>query len=277
MKYGAMMLAWTVMVAGNATAVDQSLFADVEFTPRDIDPRDGVADCYVGGDPVNAKYLFIKAGTEDRACAEFGLGTLEPCQPVRARLHFWIRTLDDGVLPADPIELKAYEGNGAPDFGDFDPADGQVVRVFDGPIEDVPNPDPEGCPNFYNEMYIDVSGAVHAAMVDEWTHAGFVFRDTVYIPGEQTHRFDIYANTWGCAPPSNCCDESYISLELTYLTPGDGNGDEFVQLDDLPLLTTCLQAPQVALESGCQVMDLTCDGDVDLEDFAAFQRTASPQ
>ena len=78
-----------VLFAVSAGAVDQTLFATAEFTPRDINPKDGVADVFVGGDPTVYKYLFIKAGTEDRACAEFDVSTLPACTPVLAELRFF--------------------------------------------------------------------------------------------------------------------------------------------------------------------------------------------
>ena len=128
-----------------AQGADLTIFADAEFTPRDIDPPDdGIADVFVAGQPETYKYLFIKAGTEDRACAEFPLDTSPSCTPAKAELHFFIRTLDDNLYPADPIEVKWYEGNGLPDLADYNPVDGQIAVVFDGPVQDLLNTN--GCP-----------------------------------------------------------------------------------------------------------------------------------
>ena len=135
-----------MLICTSTDAADLTILAEAEFSPRDIyAPQDGVADVFVGGNPEVYKYLFIKAGTEDRACAEFPLDQLPACTAVTAQLRFFIRTLDDGLEPPDPIEVKAYAGNGLPDLEDFDPPDGRVIAVFDGPLEDPINTN--GCPS----------------------------------------------------------------------------------------------------------------------------------
>jgi len=254
-----------------AQAADEILWAAAEFTPRDISPKDGVADVFVGGDPETYRYLFIKAGTEDRACAEYDLATVPSCALAVAELRFFIRTLDDGVTPADPIELKRYEANGVPDLVDFDPPDGVLVTVFDGPIEDPFNP--EVCPSVYGEQVLDVTDAFHAAMVGGWDHLGFVWRDTVATPG--SHRFDLYSNTWNCQPPSECCEESYVTLRLTYVTPGDVDVDGGIDLDDFNIFAGCQSGPGIVLGEGCGLSDLNCTGDTDMADAALFQASIS--
>ena len=265
MRNGFLLIVMALAFSATAQAADLTLFADAEFTPRDIDPMDGTADVFVGGNPEVYKYLFIKAGTEDRACAEFDLASV-PCVPARAILHFFIRTLDDG-LPPDPVELKSYEANGQPDLVDFDPPDGRVEVVFDGPIEDPFNSN--GCPHYYAETSLDVSRAFHDALVHDRAYLGFVFRDTIL--SYPSHRFDIYSNTWNCQPPSECCEESYIAIQVTYLTPGDGDEDGDVDIDDLPVFLSCLSGPKAGVAPTCEPMDMDCSGTVDLEDFAAFQ------
>ena len=239
-----------------AWAADADMWATAEFTPRDINPPDdGIADVFVGGDPNTYKYLFIKAGTEDRACAEFDIsGIPAGCGSSTAELRFFIRTLDDGVEPADPIEVKWYEGNGLPDLADFDPADGQFLMLFDGPIEDPF--DPNQCPSVYGEQVLDVTPAFQNAMAQGWDYVGFVFRDTF----EGGHRFDIYSNTWNCQPPSNCCEESYIRLFITYALPGDFDHDGDVDLEDLATLLG-----SYGVDDGG---DTDGDGDTDLQDLA---------
>lgn len=239
-------------------AADETLPAVAEFTPRDIDPpNDGIADVFVGGDPNTYKFLYIKAGTEDRACAEFDIsGTPPGCEHASAQLHFYIRTLDDGVEPGDPVEVKWYQGNGLPDLQDFDPPDGQVLTVFEGPIEDPF--DPNQCPSVYGEWTLDVTPAFQNAMASGWTYLGFVFRDTVW----GAHRYDIYSNTWDCQPPNDCCEESYIKLEITYALPGDLDQDGDVDLADLAILLASFE-----LDAGG---DVDGDGDTDLADLAAL-------
>jgi hypothetical protein len=54
---------------------------------------------------------------------------------------------------------------------------------------------------------------------------------------------------------------------------GDVDVDGDVDLDDYPLWGDCMTGPHTEwLEPGCQVFDFNGDGDVDLRDFAAFQR-----
>ncbi len=243
-------------LAAPARAADLVLSAGAEFTPRDIAPGgDGIADVFVGGDPNTFKFLYIKAGTEDRACAEFDISVVPAgCALSTARLHFFIRTLDDGVEPGDIVEVKWYPGNGLPDLEDFDPPAGQVLTLFEGPIDDPF--DPNQCPPVYSEWTLDVTPAFQDAAAQGWTWLGFVFRDTV-VGG---HRYDIYSDTWGCEPPSDCCEESYIKLEITYGIPGDLDGDGDVDLSDLAILLASYNT-----DAGG---DLDGDGDTDLADLA---------
>ncbi len=54
--------------------------------------------------------------------------------------------------------------------------------------------------------------------------------------------------------------------------PGDLNGDFAVDLDDFVVLAACVSGPDVSPSAGCNAADLTMDNDVDLADFADFQR-----
>ncbi|MBN2448395.1 MAG: hypothetical protein JXO22_16830 [Phycisphaerae bacterium] len=262
----------TVALTGtlSALAAYQIIHATAEFTPRDINPKDGVADVFVGGDPTVYKYLFIKAGTEDRACAEFDVSTLPSCTPVLAELRFFIRTLDDGLTPADPIELQRYEGNGLPDLADYEPTDGEIVTTFDGPITDPF--DPNQCPSVYGEQTVNVTSAVNAAQVGSWSYLGFMFRDTVGT--YPSHRFDIYSNTWNCQPPSDCCSDSYISLEITYLALGDTNCDGSADVFDIDAFVMAIIDPAAyaAAYPDCNVMtvDTNCDDTMDVFDIDTF-------
>jgi|GEM_PF-3910435 len=255
--------AWLLCMAaaflgGSTATASEELWAAAEFTPRDIDPPDdGIADVFVGGDPTTYKYLFIKAGTEDRACAEFDIsGIPAGCAFSTAQLHFYIRTLDDGVVPADPIEVKWYQGDGDPDLADYDPAGGQILTIFDGPIEDPF--DPNQCVAAYGEQTLDATAAFQDAMARGWDYVGFVFRDTF----EGGHRFDIYSNTWDCQPPSECCEDYYIKLLIEYTIPGDLDHDGDVDLSDLATLLASYN-----IDAGG---DLDNDGDTDISDLAAL-------
>jgi hypothetical protein len=75
------------------------------------------------------------------------------------------------------------------------------------------------------------------------------------------------------------------NVQVTYtanqvsVTPcpfGDINGDCVLDLADFQLLSDCLTGPQPPLPPGCDAADLDFDGDVDLGDFAAFQRAMTP-
>ncbi|MBN2563813.1 MAG: hypothetical protein JXQ75_23105 [Phycisphaerae bacterium] len=57
-----------------------------------------------------------------------------------------------------------------------------------------------------------------------------------------------------------------------YPAPGDCNADGAVDLADFQTLTACLAGPAITPASGCWCHDLDDDADVDLADFAAFQR-----
>ena len=55
-------------------------------------------------------------------------------------------------------------------------------------------------------------------------------------------------------------------------TAGDCNGDERVDLVDYEVFHACLTGPGVQAMPSCWMLDLDADGDVDLSDYAAFQR-----
>jgi nitrous oxidase accessory protein NosD len=54
--------------------------------------------------------------------------------------------------------------------------------------------------------------------------------------------------------------------------PGDLDGDGVVDIDDLVILSDCLIGPAGGIPAGCDDADLNQDGNVDLLDFAEFQR-----
>ena len=159
-----------------------------------------------------------------------------------------------------------------PDLVDYEPVDGAVVTVFDGPIEDPL--DPNQCPYAYGEQVLDVTSSVSAAQAGDWTYLGFMFRDTVYTPGVQSHRFDLYSNTWDCQPPSNCCEDSYISLEITYLPLGDTNCDGTADIFDIDAFVMAILNPTAYASAypGCNLMtaDTNCDGTPDVFDVDTF-------
>ncbi|UCG15416.1 MAG: aryl-sulfate sulfotransferase [Phycisphaerales bacterium] len=53
--------------------------------------------------------------------------------------------------------------------------------------------------------------------------------------------------------------------------PSDLDGDGDVDLTDFNTFAGCMDGPDVAVVSGCELADIDTDGDVDLADFAAFQ------
>ncbi|MEZ6084406.1 MAG: hypothetical protein R3E58_10820 [Phycisphaerae bacterium] len=54
---------------------------------------------------------------------------------------------------------------------------------------------------------------------------------------------------------------------------GDFNNSGSVDLDDYRSFTPCMEGPEVLLESNCGCFDLDSDGDVDVRDFAEFQKS----
>ena len=58
--------------------------------------------------------------------------------------------------------------------------------------------------------------------------------------------------------------------------PGDLDGDGHVDIGDVDLFGDCMNGPDVAPPGGCTRAKLDGDSDVDLADFAEFQRVYAP-
>jgi hypothetical protein len=65
-------------------------------------------------------------------------------------------------------------------------------------------------------------------------------------------------------------DNASIVLTVAY-GPGDMDGDGDVDLDDFAAWESCLGGPEVTPGPDCEAADLDSDNDVDLDDFAQFQ------
>lgn len=62
----------------------------------------------------------------------------------------------------------------------------------------------------------------------------------------------------------------YLSISI----PGDTNDDQLVDLLDLGAFYSCLHGPDtVSPGAFCRLLDLDCDGDVDIADFSRFQES----
>ncbi|MFH1748540.1 MAG: hypothetical protein ABIG44_16015 [Planctomycetota bacterium] len=64
----------------------------------------------------------------------------------------------------------------------------------------------------------------------------------------------------------------YDDIHLRPVVTGDLNWDDVVELDDVLLFSACLAGPEVACDPECTCADLDRDSDVDVVDFAVFQR-----
>jgi hypothetical protein len=63
-----------------------------------------------------------------------------------------------------------------------------------------------------------------------------------------------------------------VALVIANLRLGDFNGDGIVNLLDAKMIPGCLNGPGVVVEEACMEGDVDFDNDVDLADFAVFQR-----
>ena len=83
-----------------------------------------------------------------------------------------------------------------------------------------------------------------------------------------TERGTAYYGSWLYTPSFH----DYLSVTITKIgIPGDVDGDGDVDLDDLAAFGACLTGPGGGVPVDCDEADLDQDLDVDLADFAAFQ------
>ena len=80
----------------------------------------------------------------------------------------------------------------------------------------------------------------------------------------------------GSDPPFGAGGEAFMRVSLPCPTPqGDLDFDSEVDLEDYILFEDCLDGPGVPFAAGCSCADMTGDGSVSLNDFAALQRSLS--
>ena len=59
------------------------------------------------------------------------------------------------------------------------------------------------------------------------------------------------------------------------VVPGDADGDGAITLHDHAVFVDCISGERVGPPDGCSSLDSDVDGDIDLKDFASFQRLFS--
>ncbi|MCH7592127.1 MAG: hypothetical protein IH989_05025 [Planctomycetes bacterium] len=140
------------------------------------------------------------------------------------------------------------------------------------------------------------------ALADRNLHSNFAMGTVMIVPGGEVTFVNAFANTVSSGP---CVEALYVrDLEfgansritldncriyherlvdfgaqietlgcgaLVQLATGDFNGDQSVDLVDMPDLAGCLSAPgQAMIDPKCVVFDFDVDGDVDLKDVGRF-------
>jgi carboxypeptidase A4 len=106
---------------------------------------------------------------------------------------------------------------------------------------------------------------------DEWVQVDFDISDvadnqpTVYL------RWTMGATDSGVEYCGWNIDDVQIYATGCESIPGDFDGDNAIDLDDMLALFGCLQGPDAGIGAGCTILDITLDADVDVADLADLQ------
>ena len=127
------------------------------------------------------------------------------------------------------------------------------------------------CPAYTHEVCVEADSI--GDLYHQWKRNGLT------IIGATSACYDATEpGTYTCVLTDDCGSTTSDPADVALATPesGDFDGDGSTDFADLDLLTACLTGPDVAVAAGCECVDTNLDSDVDLGDYAVFQRAFSP-
>jgi hypothetical protein len=249
-------------LASPETATGQTIYPSADGTLGDgvAGPFDGVADDadwyfnQSGYEGSIALRLVEDTSFEHRVVWEYNLSGVSLDPPVTASLTFTIRGAPIWPLPDVEVHVYAYPADLLETLDDFS----SEPTELQGFVTIVPYQDP-------TEYAIDVSGVVSDALTTGEDKVAFRFQvDPDTVETRQQAFID--------AIDSDPTTKPYLTITEGPPGPGDGNGDGVVDLADYALFFDCLTGPEMPAPAGCGAFKFDADLDVDLADFAAFQR-----
>jgi hypothetical protein len=194
------------------------------------------------------------SSAEYRVVWEYNLAAVSLAPPVSATLTFTLRGATIIPFPDVDVFVFSYPADLIEDPDDFSagPAASQ------GSATVVPFQPP-------TEYSIDVSSVVGEALGSGSDMVAFRFQIDPDTPHTANQAFID-------ALDSDQTTKPYLTIDVGGPLPGDINGDGHVDLVDYSSFYDCLEGPDVSLNPGCEVFDFDEDGNIDADDFAAFQR-----
>ncbi len=228
-------------------------------------PFDGVADAadwFFNGSSYDGSIALIgetaAGGVEYRVVWEFDLEGVAPPAPVDAVLEFTLRGAPIFPFPVVSVHVYAYAADLQETADDFS----EVATAFEGRVFVRPS---EG-----RFCRINVSDAVNHAILSGDNAVAFRFQidpTTINLLNQ------AFIDATEADP--NTKPRLLISPARDPI-PGDYNLDGVLDLFDFEQFDACTSVTPLSLSPACTMLDINGDANVDILDFATFQRLFTP-
>jgi hypothetical protein len=252
--------AWS-LAAGAADAA-QTLYPAKDGTLADggvYGPFDGTADnadwyfnesSYEGS--ITLATQTPESSLEHRVVWEYNLSSVSLTPPVSATFYFTIRGAPVYPRPDVDVHVYSYPSDLVESLTDFSAGPAELL----GSVTLSPYQPP-------TEFSLDVSDVVSEALSTGSDKVAFRLQ---VDPGTSSDVNQAFMDALDSDPTT----KPYLVIDVLPVS-GDTDGDGDVDLDDFASFPSCMEGPEVNVDTNCQKFDFDEDLDVDLTDFALFQ------